>query len=135
VNVVAFAALLAVRRPEYEHLKRRDEVFSSTGTLEWSSADPMYLGGRPFYSAAHVADVPSLETLYFALNIPATFAALEVTYPLQRLVTELRAGSPRVSSSTESWLRASTFAAFGAAWAFAVGSIFGWLRGRARNAA
>jgi hypothetical protein len=64
VNILAFTVLLAMRHPEYEKLSSRDESLRRSGMLDISTADPIYMAGRPFYSSAHVANVPLVEDLY-----------------------------------------------------------------------
>ena len=99
LNVLVFASILAVKQPEYGQLRERDKKFWNDGVLEMTSADPMHLAGRPFYSSAHVAHVPLTEDLYFIANIPAMAAALSVSYPVARLTFERWTGSYRTSSA------------------------------------
>jgi len=129
-NVLAFSGMLASKVPEYEKLKTRDEVFWKTGQLEWTSADPMHLAGRPFYSSAHTS-VPLIEDIYFIANTPAMLATLSVGYELGKVTSELWTGSPRTSSAWLSWALATTFAVFGAVWAFMLGAMIDWWRSAA----
>jgi hypothetical protein len=128
LNVVVFAAMLAMRAPEYEQLRLSDEKLWQTGSLESTTADPMHLAGRPFYSSAHVADVPLLEDLYFVLNTPAMLAALALGYPLGSMTHEWWTDSVQTPSAWTSWALASVFALCGAGWAFAVGATIDWWR-------
>lgn len=121
LNILLFAALLAERKPEYETLHRVEAEWRA-GTAELNSADPMYLAARPFYSSAHVANVPLREDLYFAINSPAMLATF--------LVDSYR---PRLSSADASWFMAATFAIVAGVQGFALGLAVGWI-GRRRRA-
>src|SRR5690242_14365956 len=88
LNVLALAGLLGSKSPEYAQLRAADEKFWSTGELDFSSADPMYLAARPFYSSVHVSGVPLIEDLYFNVNTPAMLGALSLSYPLADLTSD-----------------------------------------------
>jgi hypothetical protein len=130
INMLIFALMLASKTPEYAELRERDERFASTGDFDWSSADPMHLAGRPFYSSVHVANVPLVEDLYFIANTPAMVAALSVSYPVARVTFAWWTGSPTTSSAWDSWTRALVFGSVGIAWAYLVGALIERLRGR-----
>ncbi len=128
LNVLIFSIILALKAPAYEKLRKTDETVRETGRMEFTTADPMHLAARPFYSSAHVSDVPVIEDLYFLLNTPAMHVALSAGYPLADITSDFWARSPRPSSVWESWTLAITFALFSAIWAFAIGAGVGWWR-------
>jgi hypothetical protein len=121
-NVLGFVALLAIRPPEYEQLRERDVERNSGGPAFMSSADPIHLAGRPFYSSAHTP-VPLVEDLYFIANTPASLTMLFVGFPLASTTTALWAGSGLVSGAWESWVLALVFAAASGLWGFALGVV------------
>ncbi len=82
LNLLVFIAMLLVRETAYSWLSELDACFRSGSSCDWSSAEPMYLAGRPFDSPVHVAGVPFAETLYFNANFPAMLAAMIVGSPL-----------------------------------------------------
>lgn len=135
LNVLAFVTLLATKSPEYELLHASD-VAEASGELTYiSSADPMYLAGRPFDSSAHVANVPLAEGIYFLVNVPAMLVALPVSFPMASITSKWWDGSDRASSAWQSWTLAVVFGLSSAAWAFAVGFALNHWRGRSRGAA
>ncbi len=128
MNLLVFALIVVSKEAEYERLRARDEKFWRTGDLEWTSADPFYLAGRPFYSSAHVADVPLIEDIYFIANIPAMGAALTVSHEIASATYGWWTGSPRTSSAWESWTLGLVFSACGIVWAYLLGAAIDWLR-------
>jgi len=81
-NVLAFIALLASRPPEYERLREHDKELRGGGSISFSSADPIHLAGRRFYSSAHTY-VPLVEDLYFMANFPGETAMVYLAFPSQ----------------------------------------------------
>jgi hypothetical protein len=128
LNILAFAVFLGIRSPEYELLRSQDQKLQAGGGIEFTTADPIHLAGRPFYSSAHVAGVPLVEDLYFALNTPAMMAALWVSYPLASSTHEWWTGSVATPSAWHSWALAISFGLAGLLWAFAVGAAIEWWR-------
>lgn len=133
VNVLTLGAFLASRPPEYERLRDQDRELAS-GFVSLSTAEPMHLAGRPFYSSAHVK-VPWAENLYFLFNTPAMLAAIPISFTLSTSTYTWRAGSSMGSSAWESWALALVFGALSAAWAFAVGVYLESLRHSRQKAA
>ena len=134
LNMLVFSALVVSKAPEYEQLRKRDEALRN-GPLLFTTADPMHLAARPFYSSAHVSSVPWTEDIYFIVNAPAMLMALSVADPLANITFDLWTGSSRTSSLWQSWALAGVFALFSAVWAFAVGATIGWWQGKRQGAA
>jgi len=126
-NLLMFAGIVASKAPNYAELERVDALLRSGSTGDLSSAEPMYLAARPFYSPVHVADVPRIENFYLLFNTPAMIAAFSID-------DFLRMGGFLLSSSSRSWLLAITFALFAMAEAFLVGVGVGWMRNWRRAA-
>ena len=112
LNVLVFVALLVAREPDYGRLAELD-----AGKVQHTSAEPMYLAGRPFYSAAHYDDVALTETLFFTANLPADLGALLVV----QAVDEAQAYS--MSSAQRSWVTAVCLMLLAALWAFLVAAM------------
>jgi hypothetical protein len=130
LNVLVFIAMLLTREPAYGRLAELDACFRSGSSCDSSSAEPMYLAGRPFYSSAHVGGVPWTEDAFFAANLPAMLATLLVV----DRVADLRYWFEveRLSLVEESWVMAACFMAFALLWGFLVGALshrfVRWLR-------
>lgn len=133
-NAAAFVALRALRTPEYEKLRARDEEFNAGGPITMSSADPIHLAGRPFYSSAHTY-VPMAEDLYFMANFPAEAAMLSVGFPLSSATHEWWTGSVRTSGAWQSWTLALVFGTASALWGYAIGAVGSRWLGRFKDAA
>jgi len=130
LNVLVFVLLLMTREPAYERLAEL-EAFNRLGTTgDYSSAEPMYLAGRPFYSSAHYGDVPLAEDLFFMANLPADLGALLVVQGVDEVRYYFESYS--MSWTTRSWVTAIGFTILAALWAFFVGAVshrfVGWLR-------
>lgn len=134
LNVLAFSTLLGVRSPEYELLAAKDEQLRAGGGIDFSTADPIHLAGRPFFSSSHVPGVPLVEDLYFALNAPAMLAAVWVAYPVASAVHEWWSGSVYTPFAWQSWALALSFGTAGLAWAFFIGAAIDWWRGSPQTA-
>lgn len=128
INVLLFAAIVASKQPEYDRLRADDQKRWSGGLIEFTSADPMYVAGRPFYSSAHHGNVPLVEDLFLMANTPALLAAFEVSFPIANVTSEWWTGSARTSTAWESWTLASAIGGFGILWAFVVGVMIDWWR-------
>ena len=132
LNVLIFIVMLLTRETAYDRLAELDACFRSGSSCDWSSAEPMYLAGRPFYSPAHVAGVPLAETLFFIVNLPAMLGAFVV----QDWVADLRywLEMEGLSLTQNSWLMASSFIMLAALWAFLLGAgshrLARWVRTR-----
>jgi hypothetical protein len=134
VNALAFCALLASKPPEYEALRERDKKLASGGGIDFTSADPIHLAGRPFYSSAHDANVPLIEDLYFMANFPASMAMGAVGFSLSAATHEWWTGSPQTPGAWESWVLALVFVPVSAVWGFALGGVVEIWRGNETRA-
>jgi hypothetical protein len=125
LNVLVFVVLLVTREPAYERLAELD-AFARSGTSgDYSSAEPRYLAGRPFYSPAHYGDVPLSETLYFIANFPAELGSMLVVQGVDEVPNyfEIYSMAYVMSSAQRSWVTAACFMTFAALWAFFVGAV------------
>lgn len=118
VNVLVFAAMLAAKPAEYHLIDKRGG----------SSADPLYLAARPFYSSFHSPNVPVYEEPYFLLNFPAMFMAFELPSIVDEIV--YAAGWPMIGGARRSWIMAITFGVSAAVQAFMIGALIGQWRSR-----
>jgi hypothetical protein len=124
-NVLVFIALLVTRETAYVRLAELD-AFARSGTSgDYSSAEPTYLAGRPFYSPAHYGNVALYETLFFMANLPADLSAMLVVSALDEVPYYLGIYSMAyaMSSAQRSWVTAGFFMTFAALWAFAIGAL------------
>jgi hypothetical protein len=127
LNVLAFILILAMRPPDYAELARKEAALQAAirgAGITFSSHEPTYLAGRPFFSLG-----PSLENVYFLLNVPALFAADELTalaLPAVAALFDLR----RIDYATESWVAAIAFAVVSALWGLSAGAVFESFRRR-----
>jgi hypothetical protein len=134
-NVLGFIALLATRSPEYEQLRDRDAERAAGGPEFISSADPIHLAGRPFYSSAHTP-VPLIEDLYFAANVPAHLATIALGLPLASMTHRAFPGAWSAPGAWESWVLAIVFGVGSALWGFVFGAtIARWAHRSASKAA
>jgi hypothetical protein len=125
LNVLVFVLLLMTREPAYERLAELDAFTRSGTTGDISSAEPMYLAGRPFYSTAHYGDVALAESLFFMANLPAYLGAFLVVQAVDEVPYYFEAYSMAyvMSSAQRSWVTAVCFMTFAALWAFFVGAV------------
>lgn len=121
VNVLVFIAMLLTRGPAYERLAEMEACFRNGSSCDYSSAEPMYLAARPFYSSMHVSGVPWTEDAFFAANLPAMLATFLVVERLADVRYWFEA--ERLSLTQESWVMAFCFMTFAALWAFVVGAV------------
>jgi hypothetical protein len=121
INVLVFITMLATRDADYERLAETEACFRSGSSCNDSSAEPMYLAARPFYSSMHVSGVPWTEDAFFAANTPAMFA----TFLVVERVADVRYWfeAEHLSLTQESWVMAICFMTFAALWAFAIGAV------------
>lgn len=133
-NALAFCALLASKPPEYEALLERDKKMARGGGIDFTSADPIHLAGRPFYSSAHVGNVPLIEDLYFMANFPASMVMGAVGFSLSAATHEWWTGSPQTPAAWESWGSALVFVIVSAVWGFALGEAIDLWRGKETSA-
>jgi len=121
LNVLVIIIMLATRQPTHERLAELD-AFSRSGTTgDLSSAEPMYVAGRPFYSPAHTAGVPLAENVFFTANLPAMLGAYLVTDGVDELRYWFEAQP--LSWTRRSWVMAVAFVMIlAASWSFLVGS-------------
>ena len=122
VNLLSFVLLLATRPPEYEWLRERDAERKSGGMQFMSSADPIHIAGRPFYSSAHTP-VPLTEDLYFLANLPAHLAMIVIGLPLASVSHGLLTGEWLAPGAWESWVLATVFGVGCGLWGFVVGAM------------
>jgi hypothetical protein len=121
INVLVFITMLATRDADYARLAETEACFRSGSSCNDSSAEPMYLAARPFYSSMHVSGVPWTEDAFFAANTPAMLA----TFLVVERVADVRYWfeADYLSLTQESWVMAICFIAFAALWAFATGAV------------
>ena len=121
VNVLLFIAMLFTRDPAYARLAETEACLRSGSSCNDSSAEPMYLAARPFYSSMHVSGVPWTEDAFFMANIPPMFA----TFLVEEKVADVRYRFEveHLSLTRESWVNAICFMTFAALWAFVVGAV------------
>jgi len=120
LNMLVFIAMLVTRETAYERLAELDTCFRGGSSCDWSSAEPMYLAGRPFYSGAHYGNVPVAETLFFLANLPAMMGAFLLDYGVGEMRYRLEIDG--MSLTRKSWLMAISFTIFAALWAFLIGA-------------
>ena len=120
MNVLVFITMLATRDADYGRLAETEACFRSGSSCNDSSAEPMYLAARPFYSSMHVSGVPWTEDAFFAANTPAMFA----TFLVVERVADVRYWfeAAHLSLTQESWVMAICFITLAALWAFAIGA-------------
>jgi hypothetical protein len=121
INVLVFIALLLTRDPAYERLAEIEGCFRSGSSCNVSSAEPMYLAARPFYSSMHVSGVSWTEDAFFMANLPAMFATFLVVE--QVVGVRYRFEVEQLSLTQESWVNAICFMTFAALWAFIIGTV------------
>ena len=120
LNVLLFIAMLATRETAYKRLAELDAFSRSGSSGDYSSAEPWYLAGRPFYSPAHYGNVPLAETVFFAANLPADLGALLLEGAVWQAWYWFEGQS--LSWAQRSWVTAGCFMTLAGLWAFLVGA-------------
>jgi hypothetical protein len=114
LNVLVFIVMLVTRETDYARLDELDACYRGGSSCDYSSAEPIYLAGRPFYSSMHVGGVPWTEDAFFAANLPAMLATL--------VVERFWLAADNLSLTEQSWIMATSFMTLAALWAFLVGA-------------
>ncbi len=99
-----------------------------------SSADPIHIAGRPFYSSAHTP-VPLTEDLYFLVNLPTHLAMFAIGLPLASVSRGLLTGEWIAPGARESWVLALVFGVGCCFWGFVVGALLSRWAPESRSAA